>query len=147
MIMAAILPLAVGILAGLSVDGLLRGRDPRSASVVAWGLWGGLGGAGTGYSFGAKDLLIGALSAAVGGMVFALAARARISARLERSARNVSAPENPGHADNEGPVVPINARFAREEVEVSLLIASDGITGAGQQGHVPRPARPGLSNS
>ena len=43
------------------------------------------------------------------------------------------------HADDEGPVAPILARYAREGVRVYLIIASDGIAGFGQQGHIPRP--------
>src|SRR5262245_5233441 len=43
------------------------------------------------------------------------------------------------HADDEGPVAPILARYAREGVRVHLIIASDGAAGAGQQGHIPRP--------
>ena len=43
------------------------------------------------------------------------------------------------HADDEGPVAPILARYAREGVQVYLIIASDGAAGAGQQGHIPRP--------
>jgi LmbE family N-acetylglucosaminyl deacetylase len=43
------------------------------------------------------------------------------------------------HADDEGPVAPILARYAREGVQVYLIIASDGVAGAGQQGHIPRP--------
>ena len=43
------------------------------------------------------------------------------------------------HADDEGPVAPILARYAREGVHVYQIIASDGIAGAGQQGNIPRP--------
>jgi LmbE family N-acetylglucosaminyl deacetylase len=43
------------------------------------------------------------------------------------------------HPDDEGPVAPMLARYAREGVEVYLIIASDGIAGAGQQGNIPRP--------
>ena len=43
------------------------------------------------------------------------------------------------HADDEGPVAPILARYAREGVRVYQIIASDGIAGAGQQGNIPRP--------
>jgi len=43
------------------------------------------------------------------------------------------------HADDEGPVAPILARYAREGVQVYLIIASDGIAGFGQQGNIPRP--------
>lgn len=43
------------------------------------------------------------------------------------------------HADDEGPVAPILARYAREGVQVYLIVASDGAAGAGQQGHIPRP--------
>ena len=43
------------------------------------------------------------------------------------------------HADDEAPVAPILARYAREGVQVYLLIASNGIAGAGQQGYIPRP--------
>lgn len=43
------------------------------------------------------------------------------------------------HPDDEAPVAPILARYAREGVQVYMLIATDGIEGAGQQGHIPRP--------
>jgi LmbE family N-acetylglucosaminyl deacetylase len=43
------------------------------------------------------------------------------------------------HADDEVPVAPILARYAREGVQVYLIIATGGGAGAGQQGHIPRP--------
>jgi len=43
------------------------------------------------------------------------------------------------HADDETPIAPILARYAREGVQVYLIIATDGGAGAGQQGHIPRP--------
>jgi LmbE family N-acetylglucosaminyl deacetylase len=43
------------------------------------------------------------------------------------------------HADDETPIAPILARYAREGVQVYLILASDGGAGAGQQGHIPRP--------
>jgi len=43
------------------------------------------------------------------------------------------------HADDETPVAPILARYAREGVQVYLIIATGGGAGAGQQGHIPRP--------
>jgi len=43
------------------------------------------------------------------------------------------------HADDEGPVAPILARYAREGVQVQLIIASDGVLGGSQQGNIPRP--------
>ncbi|HET7374631.1 MAG TPA: PIG-L family deacetylase [Gemmatimonadaceae bacterium] len=43
------------------------------------------------------------------------------------------------HADDEAPVGPILARYAREGVHVYMIIASDGSQGAGQQGHLQRP--------
>jgi LmbE family N-acetylglucosaminyl deacetylase len=43
------------------------------------------------------------------------------------------------HADDEGAVAPVLARYAREGAKVYLLIASDGAAGFGQQGHIPRP--------
>ena len=43
------------------------------------------------------------------------------------------------HADDETPVAPILARYAREGVQVYQIIATDGFAGAGQQGHIPRP--------
>jgi LmbE family N-acetylglucosaminyl deacetylase len=43
------------------------------------------------------------------------------------------------HADDETPVAPILARYAREGVQVYEVIATDGSAGAGQQGHIPRP--------
>jgi LmbE family N-acetylglucosaminyl deacetylase len=43
------------------------------------------------------------------------------------------------HPDDEAPVAPILARYAREGVRVYLIIVSDGMAGAGPQGHIPRP--------
>lgn len=43
------------------------------------------------------------------------------------------------HADDETPVAPLLARYAREGVRVHLVVVSDGREGAGQQGHIPRP--------
>ena len=43
------------------------------------------------------------------------------------------------HADDEAPVTPILARYAREGVQVHLLIASNGEQGTGSQGFIPRP--------
>lgn len=43
------------------------------------------------------------------------------------------------HADDEGPIAPILARYARDGVKVQLIIASDGVAGGGQQGNIPRP--------
>jgi LmbE family N-acetylglucosaminyl deacetylase len=43
------------------------------------------------------------------------------------------------HPDDEGPVAPILARYAREGVQVYLVIASSGGEGAGFQGNIPRP--------
>jgi LmbE family N-acetylglucosaminyl deacetylase len=43
------------------------------------------------------------------------------------------------HADDEGPVAPILARYAREGVRVYEIIVSNGVAGAGQQGNIPRP--------
>ena len=43
------------------------------------------------------------------------------------------------HADDETPVSPILARYARDGVQVYLIIATDGGAGAGQQGHIVRP--------
>ena len=43
------------------------------------------------------------------------------------------------HGDDEGPVAPILARYARAGVRIRLVIASDGGAGAGQQGHILRP--------
>ena len=43
------------------------------------------------------------------------------------------------HADDEGPIAPVLARYAREGVQVYMLVVSDGSAGSGQQGHIPRP--------
>ena len=43
------------------------------------------------------------------------------------------------HADDEGPIAPVLARYAREGARVYMLVVSDGSAGAGQQGHIPRP--------
>ena len=43
------------------------------------------------------------------------------------------------HADDEGPIAPLLARYARESVRVSMIVVSDGNAGKGQQGHIPRP--------
>jgi len=43
------------------------------------------------------------------------------------------------HADDEGPIAPLLARYAREGAQVSLMIVSDGSAGSGQHGRLPRP--------
>ena len=43
------------------------------------------------------------------------------------------------HADDEGPIAPLLARYAREAVQVYMIVVSDGNAGAGQQGQIPRP--------
>ena len=43
------------------------------------------------------------------------------------------------HADDEAPIGPILARYAREGVRVYVIIVSDGSQGAGQQGFLTRP--------
>lgn len=43
------------------------------------------------------------------------------------------------HADDEGPIAPLLARYARQGVQVSMMIVSDGRAGSGQQGWLPRP--------
>jgi len=43
------------------------------------------------------------------------------------------------HADDEAPIAPLLARYAREGARVYMIIASDGSEGAGQQGTIPRP--------
>jgi LmbE family N-acetylglucosaminyl deacetylase len=44
------------------------------------------------------------------------------------------------HADDEGPIAPLLARYSREGVQVYMIVVSDGSAGGGQQGHIPRPA-------
>ena len=46
------------------------------------------------------------------------------------------------HPDDEAAVAPVLARYAREGVQVYLLIVSDGSDGAGQQGQTSRPDGP-----
>src|SRR5262245_21528960 len=43
------------------------------------------------------------------------------------------------HADDEVPIAPLLARYAREGVQVSMIIVSDGGAGSGQHGLLPRP--------
>jgi LmbE family N-acetylglucosaminyl deacetylase len=43
------------------------------------------------------------------------------------------------HADDEGPVAPILSRYAREGVQIHLIIATDGVAGAGTHGMLQRP--------
>jgi LmbE family N-acetylglucosaminyl deacetylase len=43
------------------------------------------------------------------------------------------------HADDEGAIAPLLARYAREGAHVYMLVVSDGSAGSGQQGHIPRP--------
>ena len=43
------------------------------------------------------------------------------------------------HADDEGPIAPLLARYASVGVQVYMVVVSDGSAGVGQQGHVPRP--------
>jgi len=43
------------------------------------------------------------------------------------------------HADDEGPIAPLLARYGREGVHTVMIVVSNGNAGAGQQGHIPRP--------
>lgn len=43
------------------------------------------------------------------------------------------------HADDEGAVAPVLARYARDGVQVFMIVVSNGDAGAGQQGYIPRP--------
>ena len=43
------------------------------------------------------------------------------------------------HADDEGPIAPLLSRYVGEGVQAYMIIVSDGMAGAGQQGHIPRP--------
>ena len=43
------------------------------------------------------------------------------------------------HADDEGPIAPLLARYSGVGVQVYMVVVSDGSAGTGQQGHVPRP--------
>src|SRR5262245_15147997 len=43
------------------------------------------------------------------------------------------------HADDEGPIAPILARYAREGVKIFLVIASDGMQGVGSTAYLARP--------
>jgi len=43
------------------------------------------------------------------------------------------------HADDEAPIAPLLARYARDGVQIYMIVVSDGSEGAGQQGHIPRP--------
>lgn len=43
------------------------------------------------------------------------------------------------HADDEGPIAPLLARYARESIRGYMIVTSDGNDGAGQQGYIPRP--------
>jgi hypothetical protein len=112
MIIATILAVVVGLLAGGIIDALLRGRDPRSAAVIVWGVCGALAAAVVRYVVGPTDLLIVGLSAVVGGMMLSLMARARVSAQLERSQRAVEQLEQ---RDDTRPVIQ-----TRAEVELAL---------------------------
>lgn len=112
MIIATILAVAVGLLAGVSLDALLRGRDPRSTVVVVWGVCGALAAGAVRYVVDPKDMLIVGLSAVVGSMVLAFAARAHMSAELERTQRAV---ERLGQRTDWRAVMQ-----TRAEVEVSL---------------------------
>ena len=43
------------------------------------------------------------------------------------------------HADDEVPIAPMLARYAREGARVYMIVVTDGRAGAGQHGHLPRP--------
>lgn len=65
---------------------------------------------------------------------FALAMAGKVSA--QDSTRTIVAVL--AHADDEAPIGPILARYAREGVHVHIIIASDGMQGAGSNGFIPR---------
>src|SRR5262249_54896032 len=56
---------------------------------------------------------------------------------LAAAARTLVVPA--AHADEEGPVAPILARYAREGADVYLIIATDGGQGSGSNGSISRP--------
>lgn len=87
MIIATILGALVGVLAGLGIDGLMRGLHSRSSMVIAWSLTGALAGVAGRYLVGPRSFLIVVLTALVGAMAFAFASRARISSSLDRQPR------------------------------------------------------------
>jgi LmbE family N-acetylglucosaminyl deacetylase len=80
-------------------------------------------------------------AAALGTVVVALLAAPCVM--LPQAAPSGAAPKTLvavlAHPDDEAPVAPILARYAREGAQVYLLIVTDGVAGAGQQGHIPRP--------
>ena len=73
-----------------------------------------------------------ALSAAV-----AIAAPGSTAGHAAQATRTLAAVL--AHADDEGPIAPLLARYTREGVQVYMLVVSDGNAGAGQQGNIPRP--------
>jgi uncharacterized membrane protein YeaQ/YmgE (transglycosylase-associated protein family) len=87
MIYAAMLMVAVGLLAGIISDELLRGRDPRAGRVVVAGLVGAIVGLNLRRASGNDGLVIGTLSALVGALVLAFIVRARLSAATARLTR------------------------------------------------------------
>jgi hypothetical protein len=86
MILSLVVVAVIGIIAGATADELLRGRDSRSARVVSFGVAGALAGLIVRGAIGGEGLMIEALTALLGALLLAFAARVRISAAAARAA-------------------------------------------------------------
>ena len=82
------------------------------------------------------------LSARIAAGIAAMTAMALIMATTKTGASAQPRPRTMvallAHADDEGPIAPLVARYAREGVKVYFIIASDGNQGAGSTGFIPR---------
>jgi hypothetical protein len=86
MIATIVIVLAIGIVVGILMDALLRGRDPRSWAVTLWAVGGAVGAVTARFGIDSPGLLVVYLSAVAGAMLLAFAARARVSSLIERAA-------------------------------------------------------------
>lgn len=87
MIVSLIIGIIIGAAGAAVLDALLRGRDPRSFSVLVAGIVGAIAGVAMRRSVGNEGLLVEALTALLGALLLALAARVRISATIARAKR------------------------------------------------------------
>ena len=88
MILSAIAILVIGLVAGVSMDALLRANDPHSLLTIGGGVGGAIVGASVRYALGPDEVLVRMFSALAGAMVVAFAIRARASAAEARRLRS-----------------------------------------------------------
>jgi uncharacterized membrane protein YeaQ/YmgE (transglycosylase-associated protein family) len=85
MILTLVFALVAGVIGGAGTDELLRGRDPRSSLVIVAGLVGAAVGLIVRHAIGEDGVLVGTLTALVGGVLLAFVVRVRLSVAIARA--------------------------------------------------------------